>query len=111
MLPLRQHYEDSIFDNLPRDTIFQGRIAHGMIIAGLISAVIGEQLQVTAQSIWASPEVSGPVRPDDQVYAEVKVTDIDMAKRRVKLDYHCAVDGKKVLIGEAMVLAPNRKFD
>ncbi|MEL7258571.1 MAG: MaoC family dehydratase, partial [Pseudomonadota bacterium] len=27
-----------------RDTIFEGRIAHGMLTAGLISAVIGEQL-------------------------------------------------------------------
>jgi 3-hydroxybutyryl-CoA dehydratase len=26
-----------------RDTIFEGRIAHGMLTAGLISAVIGEQ--------------------------------------------------------------------
>ena len=26
------------------DTIFEGRIAHGMLTAGLISAVIGEQL-------------------------------------------------------------------
>ena len=45
------------------------------------------------------------------VYAEVKVTGIDMAKRRVTLDCHCAVDGKKVLMGEATVLAPSRKFD
>jgi 3-hydroxybutyryl-CoA dehydratase len=52
-----------------------------------------------------------PVRPGDMVYAEVKVIDIDFAKRRVKLDCHCAVDGKKVLMGEAMVLAPSRKFD
>ena len=31
-------------DAYARDTIFQGRIAHGMLTAGLISAVIGEQL-------------------------------------------------------------------
>jgi 3-hydroxybutyryl-CoA dehydratase len=29
----------------------------------------------------------------------------------VKLDCQCLVDGKKVLIGEATVLAPSRKFD
>jgi len=39
------------------------------------------------------------------------VIDIDLVKRRVKLDCHCMVDGKKVLAGEAMVLAPSRKFD
>ena len=32
-------------------------------------------------------------------------------KRRVTMDTYCAVDGKKVLKGEATVLAPSRKFD
>ena len=41
----------------------------------------------------------------------MKVTDSDFATRRVMLECHCAVDGKKVLIGEATVLAPSRKFD
>ena len=31
-------------DDYANDTIFEGRIAHGMLTAGLISAVIGEQL-------------------------------------------------------------------
>ncbi len=31
-------------DDYAQDTIFEGRIAHGMLTAGLISAVIGEQL-------------------------------------------------------------------
>ena len=52
-----------------------------------------------------------PVRPGDLVYAEVTVTDIEPARRRVKMDCHCSVDGKKVLVGEATVMAPSRKFD
>ena len=52
-----------------------------------------------------------PVRPGDVVYAEVKVVDIEHAKRRVTLECHCSVDGKKVVVGEAKVLAPSRKFD
>lgn len=39
------------------------------------------------------------------------VTAIDHAKRRVTLDIRCLLDGKKVLVGEALVLAPSRKFD
>ena len=39
------------------------------------------------------------------------MTDIVIDKRRVKLDCRCMVDGKKVLVGEAMVMAPSRKFD
>ena len=99
-------------DDYARDTIFEGRIAHGMLTAGLISAVIGEQLPGHGTVyLGQSLKFLAPVRPGDTVHAEVKVVDIDFAKRRVKLDCHCAVGGKKVLIGEAMVLAPSRKFD
>jgi 3-hydroxybutyryl-CoA dehydratase len=52
-----------------------------------------------------------PVRPGDMVRAEVEVTGIDHARRRVQLDCRCLVNGKKVLVGEATVLAPSRKFD
>ncbi len=99
-------------DDYARDTIFQGRIAHGMLTAGLISAVIGEQLPGHG-TVYMGQSLTflAPVRPGDMVYAEVKVTGIDIAKRRVTLECHCAVDGKKVLIGEAKVLAPSRKFD
>ncbi|MGB3278410.1 MAG: (R)-hydratase, partial [Pseudorhodobacter sp.] len=52
-----------------------------------------------------------PVRPGDKVYAEVKVTSIDLGRRRVTLETHCAVGDTVVLKGEALVLAPSRKFD
>jgi 3-hydroxybutyryl-CoA dehydratase len=45
------------------------------------------------------------------VTAEVEVTAIDYSKRRVTLETRCLVEGKKVLIGEATVLAPSGKFD
>jgi len=51
------------------------------------------------------------MRPGDLVYAEVTVTDINFGKRQVKLECHCSVEGKRVVIGEATVLAPSRKFD
>ena len=99
-------------DEYAQDTIFGGRIAHGMLTAGLISAVIGEQLPGHGTVYMGQTlKFLAPVRPGDMVYAEVKVADIDLQKRRVKLDCHCAVDGKRVLAGEAMVLAPSRKFD
>lgn len=99
-------------DDYAQDTIFEGRIAHGMLTAGLISAVIGEQLPGHGTVyLGQSLKFLAPVRPGDLVHAEVKVTDIDFAKRRVRMDCHCAVDGKKVLVGEATVLAPSRKFD
>ena len=99
-------------DEYARDTIFEGRIAHGMLTAGLISAVIGEQLPGHG-TIYMSQNLKflAPVRPGDLVHAEVKVVDMLIDKRRVKLDCRCEVNEKNVLVGEAMVLAPSRKFD
>ena len=99
-------------DEYARDTIFEGRLAHGMLTAGLISAVIGEQLPGHG-TIYMSQNLKflAPVRPGDLVHAEVKVVDMLIDKRRVKLDCRCEVNGKNVLVGEAMVLAPSRKFD
>ena len=99
-------------DEYARDTIFEGRIAHGMLTAGLVSAVIGEQLPGHG-TIYISQNLKflAPVRPGDLVHAEVKVIDMVIDKRRVKLDCRCEVNGKNVLVGEAMVLAPSRKSD
>ena len=99
-------------DEYARDTIFEGRIAHGMLTAGLVSAVIGEQLPGHG-TIYMSQDLKflAPVRPGDLVHAEVKVVDMVIDKRRVKLDCRCEVNGKNVLVGEAIVLAPSRKFD
>ena len=95
-------------DNYAQKSLFEGRVAHGMLTASLISAVIGEQLPGHG-SIYLSQTLKflAPVRPGDSVYAKVSVTDINIAKRRIKLDCLCSVDGKKVLIGEATVLAPS----
>jgi len=99
-------------DDYARDTIFEGRIAHGMLTAGLISAVIGEQLPGHGTIYMGqSLKFLAPVRPGDTVLAEVEVTAIDHARRRVTLDCRCLVNGKKVLVGEATVLAPSAKFD
>ena len=99
-------------DEYARDTIFEGRIAHGILTAGLVSAVIGEQLPGHG-TIYMSQNLKflAPVRPGDLVHAEVKVVDMVIDKRRVKLDCRCEVNGKNVLVGEAIVLAPSRKFD
>ena len=95
-----------------QDTIFGGRIAHGMLTAGLISAVIGEQLPGHGTVyLGQSLKFLAPVRPGDMVLAEVEVTDIDHSKRRVTMNTRCLVGGKKVLVGDATVLAPSRKFD
>jgi 3-hydroxybutyryl-CoA dehydratase len=99
-------------EDYAQETMFEGRIAHGMLTAGLISAVIGEQLPGHGTIyLGQSLKFLAPVRPGDLVRAEVTVTDIEMEKRRVTLDCCARVDGRKVLVGEAKVLAPSRKLD
>lgn len=99
-------------DDYARDTIFEGRIAHGMLTAGLISAVIGEQLPGHGSVyLGQSLKFMAPVRPGDVVRAEVTVLTIDHGRRRVTLDCRCLVGDTVVLKGEALVLAPSRKFD
>ncbi|QCO56390.1 MaoC family dehydratase [Pseudorhodobacter turbinis] len=99
-------------DNYAQDTIFEGRIAHGMLTAGLISAVIGEQLPGHGSVYMGqSLKFMAPVRPGDRVHTIVTVTAIDNARRRVTLETRCSVGDTVVLKGEALVLAPSRKFD
>lgn len=90
-------------------TAFQGRIAHGMLTAGLVSAVIGEQLPGHG-TVYLSQTLRflGPVRPGDSVRAEVRVEAIDLARRRVTLATSASVGNTVVLKGEALVLAPSR---
>ncbi|MFT7057817.1 MAG: 3-hydroxybutyryl-CoA dehydratase [Pseudorhodobacter sp.] len=95
-----------------QETIFSGRIAHGMLTAGLISAVIGEQLPGHGSVyLGQSLKFMAPVRPGDMVRAEATVVSIDTARRRVTLETRCLVGDTVVLKGEALVLAPSRKFD
>ncbi len=99
-------------DEYAQDTIFGGRIAHGMLTAGLISAVIGEQLPGHGSVyLGQSLKFTAPVRPGDRVEASVTVREIDHSRRRVTLDCAASVGDTVVLKGEALVLAPSRKFD
>ncbi|NNU79522.1 MaoC family dehydratase [Halovulum dunhuangense] len=95
-----------------QETVFQGRVAHGMLTASLLSAVIGEQLPGHGTVyLGQSLKFLAPVRPGDRVTATVSVREIDYPRRRVTLDCLCAVGDTLVLKGEALVLAPSRKFD
>ncbi|MEE9454526.1 MAG: MaoC family dehydratase [Paracoccaceae bacterium] len=92
-----------------KNTMFKGRIAHGMLSASLISAIIGEQLPGHgAIYLQQTLRFTAPVRPGDLVKATVTVREINLEKRRVTLDCACFVGDTIVLKGEAQVLAPAR---
>lgn len=90
-------------------TMFGGRIAHGMLTASLISAVIGQQLPGHG-TVYLRQDLRflAPVRPGDEVLAVVRVAGIEHARARVTLECHCRVGDTIVLKGEALVLAPSR---
>ena len=87
---------------------FGGRIAHGMLSAGLVSAVLGMKLPGPG-SIYLSQSLkfTRPVRIGDTVTAQVSVAVVNTEKRRVTLTTICRnQDGETVLEGEALVLVP-----
>ncbi len=90
-------------------TMFKGRIAHGMLSAGYISAVFGTKLPGPG-AIYVSQTLNfkAPVRIGDEVVAQVKVTELVAAKRRARFGCVCLVNGKPVLEGEAVLMVPGR---
>jgi 3-hydroxybutyryl-CoA dehydratase len=95
-----------------KTTMFGGRIAHGMLSAGFISAVLANQLPGPG-TIYMSQTLKfkAPVRPGDTVRATVTVKEVNVAKNRVTLDTVCTVAGKTVIEGECMMMPPVRPVE
>ncbi len=90
-------------------TMFKQRIAHGMLSAGLISAVLGTRLPGPGTIYMGQTlKFRAPVKIGDTVTAVVEVTALDPAKRRATLSTTCLVGGKPVIEGEATVMVPAR---
>ena len=97
------HLNEEFAKTLP----FGGRIAHGMLSASFISAVLvahfpgpgtiylGQTLKFTA-----------PVRINDTVNTTVTVKEIIKEKKRVILETVCKVGDTVVITGEATVMKP-----
>ncbi len=87
-------------------TMFKNRIAHGMLTAGLISAVIGMRLPGPG-TVYLSQTLSfrAPVYIGDTITARVEVLEKKDEKNQIKLNTTCTnQNGKDVLIGEALVM-------
>jgi len=94
-----------IDEEYAKTTMFGGRIAHGMLSASFISAVLGNQMPGNG-CIYVSQSLKfkAPVRPGDTVKAAVTVKEVNVAKNRVILDTVCTVAGKTVIEGECMMM-------
>lgn len=87
-------------------TAFGGRIAHGILSTGFISAALGTRLPGPG-SIYLGQQLNfrAPVRPGDTVNASVAVKSVDLKKARVVLETVCRVGTTVVIDGEATVMA------
>jgi 3-hydroxybutyryl-CoA dehydratase len=92
-----------------RQSRFGGRIAHGMLSAGLISALLGTRLPGPG-TIYLSQSLAfrAPVRIGDTVKATVEITDLNPLKKRATIRTTCMVKEETVINGEAVVLVPSR---
>lgn len=90
-------------------TPFKERIAHGMLSAGFISAVLGTKLPGPGTVyLGQSLKFRAPVKIGDTVTAVVTIKEITPEKRRVVLETVCLVAGKPVIEGEATVMVDAR---
>ncbi len=96
-------------EEFAKGTLFKGRIAHGMLGAGFISAVIGTRLPGTG-TVYMSQQLrfKAPVRIGDVVVTKVRVSNIDTDRKRVTLETTCRVGDTTVIDGEALVMVPSR---
>jgi len=91
-----------------KGTFFKTRIAHGMLTAGFISAILANQLPGPG-TIYLKQELSflAPVHIGDTITARVEVIELIGDTNRVRLKTTCSnQDGVVVLSGEATVSPP-----
>jgi 3-hydroxybutyryl-CoA dehydratase len=91
-------------DEYAEDTRFQGRIVHGTLVGGLISAALA---RLPGLTVYLSQELSfvGPVEVGEDVTATVEVVE-DLADGRLRLStVVTGEDGEEAVTGEAVVLS------
>ncbi|MBT3187768.1 MAG: MaoC family dehydratase [Anaerolineae bacterium] len=98
-------------DEYAAQTQFKKRLVHGMLTAGLISAVLGTELPGEG-SIYLSQSINfqAPVFIGDTITATVTVIKIREGKPIITLETICKNQDDLVVIkGEAVLLKPEEK--
>ncbi len=96
-------------EDFAKTTMFKSRIAHGMIGASFISAVLGTKLPGPG-CIYIKQELKfkAPVKIGDTLIAHVPIEKLSPEKKFVECETVCTVGDKKVIDGEAVVMVPSR---
>lgn len=93
-------------DGYASATLFGGRIAHGMLTAGVVSAALAKRIPGPG-FIYLGQRLDfvAPVYPGDSVIATVTIESVDPTSSRVVLSTVCRVNDSVVLQGEATLKA------
>ena len=96
-------------EEFAKTTAFHGRIAHGMLSASFISAVLGAHLPGPGTIYLAQTlKFKAPVRIGDTVRTTVTVKEVAVDKNRAVLETVCKVGDTVVVEGEATVMIGKR---
>ena len=92
-----------------KSTAFGGRIAHGMLSAGFLSAALGAHLPGPGTIyLGQTLKFKAPVRPGDTVKTTVTVKEVVVEKKRAIMEPICRVGDVVVIEGEATVMIGKR---
>ncbi len=94
-----------------KNTFFKTRIAHGMLTAGFISAILANQLPGPG-TIYIKQELKflAPVLIGDTITGRVEVLELIAEKNRIRLKTYCTNQAGVVVVdGEALVSPPKAK--
>jgi len=96
-----------IDEEYAKQSMFKGRIAHGMLSAGFISATLAMKLPGPGTIyLGQNMKFKAPVKIGDTVKTTVTITDINLEKKIVKLDTVCSVGDTKVVVGDCVMMKP-----
>src|SRR6185436_16784173 len=107
------HNPVHVDEEFAKTTRFGRRIAHGMLTASLISAVLANHLPGEG-SVYLGQTLKfvAPVFPGDEITARVTIREIREDKPIVKLETVCVNQRDEVVIrGEATVLLPQKSTE
>ncbi|MFC4553118.1 MULTISPECIES: MaoC family dehydratase [Halorussus] len=90
-------------DDYAAETFFGGRIAHGMLSAGVVSAALAD---LPGDIIYLSQDLDfeNPVRPGQTITATATVKE-NLGEDRLRVDTVAETEDERVLSGEAVVLS------
>lgn len=87
---------------------YGGRVAHGALLVGFVSAVLANKLPGPGSvAREMAIRFKKPVRPGDVVTSKVVVRELTEKTRKVTFDCYSYVGGELVARGEASALVPD----